>query len=276
LIATADSKSRTYGVTNPVLTVSYSGFVNGETTNILTGAPVLSTPATTNSPVGQYAITITPGTLNAPNYTLAFTNGTLTVGKATLTVSADNKSRVYGATNPVFTVSYSGFVNGDAPTVLSGSPTLSTTATTNSPVGQYGISVSQGTLSAFNYAFSFTNGVLTVGQATLNVTANNTNRLYGATNPIFTVSYSGFANGDTTSVLTGAPVLSTTATTNSPVGPYTITITPGTLAAANYAFNFSNGALTVGKADSHREQHEPDLWRHEPSVHRQLRRFPER
>ena len=49
------------------------------------------------------------------------------------------------------------------------------------------------------------NGTLTVRQATLTVSANNTNRIYGAANPVFTAGYSGFVNGDTTSVLSGAP-----------------------------------------------------------------------
>ena len=68
-----------------------------------------------------------------------------------------------------------------------------------------------------------TNGILTVNGALLGVSANNTNRAYGATNPVFTVSYSGFVNGDRPNVLSGPPVLTTSAVTNSPVGSYVIT-----------------------------------------------------
>jgi hypothetical protein len=60
-------------------------------------------------------------------------------------------------------------VNGETVAVLSGSPALDTPATTNSPVGTYPITAGVGTLSALNYAFSFTNGVLTVTQAPLAV-----------------------------------------------------------------------------------------------------------
>ena len=81
--------------------------------------------------------------------------------------------------------------------------------------------------------------------ALLGVSANNTNRAYGATNPVFTVSYSGFVNGDTTNVLSGAPVLTTSAVTNSPVGSYTITNTMGTLVATNYVVSLTNGLLTI-------------------------------
>jgi hypothetical protein len=42
--------------------------------------------------------------------------------------------------------------------------------------------------------------------------------------------------------------LATTATTSSPVGTYPITASAGTLTAANYAFSFVNGTLTVQPA----------------------------
>src|SRR6185436_3096152 len=117
-----------------------------------------TTTATTNSPTGPYPIIATNGTLSSPNYNFAFSNGTLTVGQALLTVSANNQFRLYGATNPVLTASFTGFVNGENSSALSGAPTLNTTAATNSPVGPYPITISAGTLSSPNYAFSFTNG----------------------------------------------------------------------------------------------------------------------
>ncbi len=89
---------------------------------------------------------------------------TFNVAKAILTVTADNKSRLYGTTNPPCTVSYSGFVNGEDSSELSGAPSLSTTATITSSVagGPYPITVTQGTLSAANYSFVFVNGQLTI------------------------------------------------------------------------------------------------------------------
>jgi hypothetical protein len=80
LTVTADDKSRTYGLPNPLLTASYSGFVHSEGTNVLTGAASLSTSATTNSPPGTYPIMISSGTLTAANYVFVFDSGMLTVG----------------------------------------------------------------------------------------------------------------------------------------------------------------------------------------------------
>jgi hypothetical protein len=88
-------------------------------------------------------------------------------------------------------------------------------------------------------------GNFTIAPATLTVKANNANRYYGVANPAFTVTYSGFVNGETTAVLSGLPALSTAATPTSAPGPYPIVVAQGTLAAANYTFMFVNGTLTV-------------------------------
>jgi hypothetical protein len=89
---------------------------------------------------------------------------------------------------------------------------------------------------------------IVVYAAVLTVTANNASRIYGTANPTFTANFSGFVNGDTLSVLSGAPSLTTTATPTSAPGSYTITSAAGTLAASNYTFSFANGTLTVTAA----------------------------
>ena len=76
--------------------------------------------------------------LPAPPVTDSFT-----VNPAVLTVTANNASMTYGGALQVLTTTYSGFVNGDGTGVLSGSPSLTTTATSSSPVGVYIIFISQ-------------------------------------------------------------------------------------------------------------------------------------
>jgi hypothetical protein len=248
LTVAANPVSRDYGLTNPPLTVSYSGFMNNDTLAVASGAPSVTTSATTNSGIGSYPITVATGTLSAYNYVFSSVNSSLEVTAATLTVSADHKDKLYGETNPVFTASYSGFVNGETTNVLSGAPDLETQATTNSPAGSYAITITNGTLTASNYVFAFTNGTLTVGKAMVIVTAANATRAYGVTNPVFTAGYSGFVDGDTAAVLSGSPSLTTSATTNSSPANYTIVATNGTLSSTNYTFAFTNGTLTVIQA----------------------------
>jgi hypothetical protein len=87
---------------------------------------------------------------------------TVAIGKAPLTITAVSATKSTGSANPDLTVTHTGFVNGDTADVLSGNPAITTTATTSSPVGTYDISVSQGTLTAGNYAFNFVGGTLGV------------------------------------------------------------------------------------------------------------------
>jgi hypothetical protein len=90
---------------------------------------------------------------------------------------------------------------------------------------------------------------LTVSETTnniLNVAAQNASRNFDTANPAFTYTVTGFVNGDTAAVLTGAPSFSTTAVLNSLAGGYAIVPSLGTLAGpSNYSYNFVNGALTV-------------------------------
>jgi hypothetical protein len=173
------------------------------------------------------------------------------VGKAHLTVTAEPQTKVYGQANPALTATLTGFVNGDSAAVVSGSPALSTTATTASGVGQYPITVAVGSLSATNYDFaSLVAGTLTITPANLTVTANPQSMVYGAAVPVLTATISGFVNGDTTQVVSGAPTLTTTATPASHVSgsPYAITVSAGTLWASNYSFTFVSGSMTVTPA----------------------------
>jgi hypothetical protein len=245
LTVTARDQSRAYGAANPALTYTIAGFANGDNQAVVSGQAECSTAATATSAVGDYAITCSISSLAATNYTFSFVGGMLHVTKAGLTVTADNASRTYGATNPAFTGNVVGIQNGDP--IVAG---YSTAATPTSPVGTYAIvpAVSDGGTGALaNYDVTLTNGTLTVNQATLTVTADNASRQYGAANPAFTASYSGFANGETlaTSGVTGSPSLTTTADATSPVGSYAITAVLGSLASGNYSFTFVNGTLTV-------------------------------
>jgi hypothetical protein len=140
------------------LTVSYSGFVNGDTAASLTTAPTVTTTGLATSPAGSYPITAS-GAADA-NYTISYVPGALTVNPVGLTITANNQSKAYGAALPVLTVGYSGFVNGDTAASLTTAPTVTTTGTASSAVGTYPITAS-GAVDA-NYTISYVPGTLTV------------------------------------------------------------------------------------------------------------------
>lgn len=135
LTITAHDKSKTYGEVVPAFTVGYSGFITGDNESVLTGTLNLTRVAGEN--FGTY--TITPSGLTSEKYDITFVDGTLTINKKALTITADDKSKVYGAGDPSLTyrITAGGLVGSDT---VSGA--LSRAAGEN--VGSYGIE--QGTL----------------------------------------------------------------------------------------------------------------------------------
>jgi tetrahydromethanopterin S-methyltransferase subunit B len=85
------------------------------------------------------------------------------VSQATLTVTANNLTKPYGAANPTLTYTVTGFATGDTQSsATTGAAKLTTSATLNSQPGTYPIAATAGTLKAANYTFNLVNGVLTV------------------------------------------------------------------------------------------------------------------
>jgi len=245
--------SNVYGSAIPItLGFAYSGFMNGDTSAVVTGTPTCSLPATVtvtspvSSPSNIYTITCVITGLSAANYTFATIPGTFTITPAPLNITADNQTRAFGAADPVFTGTITGILNGDAITA-----TYTSNDTASSPAGTYPIVPTAVGLPAVlsNYSITLVNGTLTVtpvvvAGAPLTVTMNNVSRPYGSANPAFTATITGALNGDTFTV-----TATTTATAASPAGAYPITIVSVTGAnIANYVVTQVPGTLTVSPA----------------------------
>ena len=110
------------------------------------------------SHVGSYTITAS-GAVDT-DYTISYIAGTLTVTPAPLTITADNQSKVYGATLPTLTVSYAGFVNGDTAASLTTPPTLAHDRDGGQPRRQL-CHHRSGAVDA-DYTISYTSGTLSV------------------------------------------------------------------------------------------------------------------
>ena len=115
----------------------------------------------------------------------------LTVGKAALTITANDCTKVEGEANPELTVSYEGFKYDDNASVLTQQPTVTTEATTDSPAGTYPITVTGA--EAANYDISYVAGTLTVEEAKIEPTdiSQLDNAIY--VEPVETVSNSTYA-----------------------------------------------------------------------------------
>lgn len=251
LTVAASNLTRIQGIANPSLTYTISGFVNGDTqSNAVSGTPVLATTATIDSPIANYPITITQGTLLAKNYTFTFVNGILSVIAAkpqTITFNA-LPNVIYGAGPLSLTatstsglpISYS--VTG--PASLSGS-----TLRING-VGTISVSATQagndvyGAATAVTQTFSVSPAVLTVAGANLTLAYGSFVLASYKAGQLYTIT--GFVYSDTSAVVAGSPLITTTASVATAAGlTLPLNIRQGTLTTQNYTFVFVNGSVTV-------------------------------
>src|SRR5262249_15724705 len=129
---------------------------------------------------------------------------------------------------------------------VSGTPatSINPAITAATPVGvykdTYRIDSTSGMSSDFGYTFASANGILTINQRPITVTADAQSKVYGNADPTLTykVTSGNLVNGDTFSgTLARAP--------GENVGTYAIT--QGTLANPNYAITYIGNTLTITK-----------------------------
>ena len=185
---------------------------------------------------------------DASDYSIANLPSAVTANltPAPLTVKANPATMIYGGTIPALTETANGLVGPD--TVASALSGSLATVSASSQVGTYPIT--QGTLAAVNgdYTITFDGANLTITPAPLKIAVNDASRVYGAPNPTFTVTYSGFVNDDSAAGLSTAPSLSTSATATSPVGIYSISAAGAS--SKDYTITYVPGTLTIAKAST--------------------------
>lgn len=241
LLVTVNDASRVYGDENPQFTYTVSGFINGDDSSIFSSNPNITTTATKKSDVGTYNITASGCT--APNYSITYKPGILTISKAPLNAKINDVSRVYGDHNPSFSMSYEGLKNGETTPTWITTPNYSIEANSQSTIGNYDITA---IAVACNYDIQeIQKGVLTIKPAPLTIIANNVSRTYYEENPQFTYQCNGFKNNENASILLIEPTLSSSANRKSSAGTYDIEVSGAS--ASNYDISYSKGTLTVMK-----------------------------
>ncbi|WP_239618880.1 MBG domain-containing protein [Cohnella mopanensis] len=223
----------------PLANFSVTFWLNGDSvgTAVTDQSGIAKLAYTVDKRPGNYTLNATS---SAQNNVVSATNvATLSILKGELTVSADDANREYGASDPVFTASFSGLAPNDLPGRL-GNLWFTTNSTIGSPVGIYSLEVSG--LSTTDYDVSYESAKLRITKAPLIVTPTDVSREYGATNPGLTGTVSGVKNSDNLPI-----VYTTTAATYSNVGQYPISATLGDPdnKLGNYNATFNQGALNV-------------------------------
>ncbi len=249
----------TLGLTGSQLTIGNT--VGGETLSF-SGATINSRHV---ADVGKYitALTLGDGSGLASNYqlpTLNTANAPVTITAATLTSSLlnTNVSKVYdGTTNtpssfvPSFAIT--GFVSGDSAAVLQ-----STGAAYNSAnvVGATQIALTGLTIDSItgtagsrtsDYVLDATTKTVaaTITPASLTVRANDDAKFVTSSDPVFTASYAGFVNGESTSNLSGSLNLSRATPGTNTAGTYENEIVASGWQSSNYNIQYVRGKLTI-------------------------------
>jgi hypothetical protein len=224
----ANNQTRLVGQPNPALTITYTGFVKNETSTVFTTQPVISTTATTASPVGDYPINVSGAV--AANYNITYVAGTLTVTPLpaqTITFDAlpvrnygDADVRPGATASSTLKVRYVSSNTNVATIVNDTMIHIVGAGTTDITASQPG--------DASNAPAPNVIRTFTVQKVNLVIRAKDTIKLEGQANPVFELLYTGFVNGDNVSRLTTPPVITTTATTGSLAGRYTLNVSGAT------------------------------------------------
>ena len=246
----ANSTSKTYGqaVTFTGNEFTTSGLVNSDT---VTSVTLASAGAAATAGVNGSPYTIVPSAAvgtGLSNYNVTYVNGSLTVNPASLTITANDRSKVYAQTVSFAGTEFhaAGLLNGDAVAAVTltsaGAPS---TATVTAPGPTYAIVPSAATGTGLgNYTIAYSNGTLTVTPAAASVTPNTATKVYGTTDPTFSGTLTGFIASDnvtaTYSRAAGETVLG---------GPYTISAVLSPAAVlGNYNITYNTAAFTITPA----------------------------
>ncbi len=208
----------------------------------------------TNKAVNANLASLVLGDTDAGNYEITGLTAPLfaNITPAYLTLTSATASRRYGAENPAFTGSVTGFVGGETlASATTGSLGFSSAATAGSGVGSHPIVGGGLTAVDGNYIFVQSAGnasALTITPALLRVTANDASKdangaPYRGGNGVV---FAGFVNGEAADVLTGT--LSYGGSSQGASRPGTYAISPQGLSAGNYEITFGDGTLTINNS----------------------------
>ena len=215
----------------------------------MTNVTLACSGSVSNAAVGSYAINASSALgVGLTNYSIGYSNGTLTVGAASLLITAGSTNKIYGATLSPVDYAVSGLLSGDSVTNVT---LTSSGSVSNAAVGSYAINASSALgVGLTNYSIGYSNGTLSVGAASLLITANNASKAQGNTLNFTGNEFTpaGLLNGDT---VTSAALNSAGAGAGAAAGTYPIIVTNAVGSGlANYSIAYATGTLTVTNANA--------------------------
>ena len=250
LVITANSETKTYDgtpLTNSGYTFTQDVLKEGDTLTAVVEGTITDAGTAVNKVV-SYTITRDNGDGTTTDVTASyneasFVNGKLTVSQKPVTVTAEDKSKVYGAADPALTAKVEGTLGDDTVEYE-----LSRAA--GEDVGSYVITAS-GEASQGNYAVTYKPATLTISKAetALVVTADSASKVYDGkalTKNSYTLTSGALVDGDELAVVVEGS--QTDAGESANVVKSVKVMRGDTDVTANYTIGESvNGTLTITK-----------------------------
>jgi hypothetical protein len=227
--------NKTYGAADPVFTGTLTGFVG--TDNVTAAYSRTAGESVAGNPYTISATLSPAGVLS--NYSVTYNTATFTINKKPASVTPAAASKTYGDAEPTLSGTLAGFIAGD-------NVTASYTRTAGETVtgGPYVISATLSPTAALgNYDITSNTANFTINPKAASVTPAAASKIYGAADPAFTGTLTGFLSGDGVTA-----TYSRTAGETVAGSPYTISavLTPlGVL--ANYNITYQTAPFTINR-----------------------------
>lgn len=178
-----------------------------------------------------------------PYYKDATGSYTLEVTQAKATVAANSASKTYGQADPIFTAEVKGLVNDEPQSLIQ--YTVSRSNTDENADTYERVIVPTGETSQGNYVVEYVTADFTINQAEVTVTADDSSKVYGDEDPVFTAKVEGLVNGESESLINYA--VSRT-NIDEIAGTYEDAIAPkGEASQGNYSVTFVPADFTISK-----------------------------
>lgn len=244
LTVTAEDNKIVFGDQAPEYSVTYEGFVNKETASVLGGKLAFTCGYKKGSNAGTYPIT--PSGLTSDNYEITFAKGTLTVEKGDITVTAPKAVDGLVYTGTAQALITAGSADGGEMQYSLDGKTYDKAIPTGTDAKEYTVYYTVVADGNHNAVEAKTVSA-TIAKARLFVKANDMTITQGAEAPEYTVTYDGFVNDESASVLGGELAFNCEYRQGADAGTYTIM--PEGLTSSNYDIVYDKGTLTVEKKE---------------------------
>ncbi|HXJ81649.1 MAG TPA: MBG domain-containing protein, partial [Candidatus Methylomirabilis sp.] len=185
---TPNAATKTYGAADPAFSGTLTGFIASD--NVTATYSRTAGESVAGSPYSISA-TLSPAAVLA-NYTVTYNTAAFMINKATASVTPSAASKTYGAADPTLTGALSGFISSDGVTA-----TYSRTAGESVAGSPYTISATLSPAAVLaNYTVTYNTAGFTISKATASVSPSTASKTYGAPDPVFTGTLTGFIASD--------------------------------------------------------------------------------